>query len=48
MSYKSIGSKRYKSQMNCGQVDDNLLRAICLCAARVQIEKEKNANDQES
>lgn len=22
----------------------NLLRAICLCAARVQIEKEKNAN----
>ena len=24
--------------------DANLLRAICLCAARVQIEKEKNAN----
>ena len=24
---------------------ENLLRAICLCAARVQIEKEKNAND---
>ena len=23
--------------------DSNLLRAICLCAARVQIEKEKNA-----
>lgn len=24
--------------------DTNLLRAICLCAARVRIEKEKNAN----
>lgn len=34
-----------ETQFERGGVSDaNLLRAICLCAARVQLEKEKNAN----